>query len=157
MVISVPPAIGPLLGANFTGGNRIETLVNGDRFFPAMLKAIHEAKHTITLETYIWAPGKISDQFIDALCERAQAGVLGLDGFGNAAQSVQVRRRVAVAPGVVGDDVEALAQQAVQEGEVGVHRGGGQVSRTSAPVQGLSRRVRPGCEKPCGEISPQGF
>ncbi|MBS0630303.1 MAG: cardiolipin synthase B [Verrucomicrobia bacterium] len=77
--------IGPLLGANFTGGNTIETLVNGDRFFPAMLKAIREAKHTITLETYIWAPGRISDEFIAALCERAGAGVkvhVLIDGMG---------------------------------------------------------------------------
>lgn len=52
---------------------------------------------------------------------RAQARLLGLDRFGNAAQRIQVRRRIAVAPGVVGDDIEALAQQSVQKGEVGVH------------------------------------
>lgn len=78
-------AIGPLLGADFTGGNTIQTLVNGDRFFPAMLKAIREAKHTITLETYIWAPGQISDEFIAALSERAQHGVkvhVLIDGMG---------------------------------------------------------------------------
>lgn len=77
--------LGPLLGAEFTSGNSIETLVNGDRFFPAMLKAISEAKHTVTLETYIWAPGKISDQFIDALSERSRAGVkvhVLIDGMG---------------------------------------------------------------------------
>lgn len=78
-------AMGPLLGADFTGGNSVELLVNGDKFFPPMLKAIHEAKKTITLETYIWAPGKISDEFIDALSERARHGVkvhVLLDGMG---------------------------------------------------------------------------
>ena len=31
---------GPLLGAEYADGNSVETLVNGDAFFPAMLKAI---------------------------------------------------------------------------------------------------------------------
>src|SRR3954471_2702678 len=30
-------SLGPLLGAEFTPGNRIELLTNGDSFFPAML------------------------------------------------------------------------------------------------------------------------
>ncbi|CAM2770665.1 phospholipase D-like domain-containing protein [Rariglobus hedericola] len=68
-------SIGPLLGADFSTGNRVELLVNGDVFFPAMLKAIGEARKTITLETYIWASGEISDRFIEALSERARAGV----------------------------------------------------------------------------------
>lgn len=80
-----PAALGPLLGAEFTGGNSAELLVNGDEFFPPMLEAIRQAKRTITLETYIWAPGRISDQFIAALAERARAGVkvhVMLDGMG---------------------------------------------------------------------------
>ncbi|MEO6569345.1 MAG: phospholipase D-like domain-containing protein, partial [Opitutaceae bacterium] len=78
-------AMGPLLGADFTGGNSVQTFVNGDNFFPPMLKAIREAKKTITLETYIWTSGKISDQFIEALGERARAGLkvhVLLDGMG---------------------------------------------------------------------------
>ncbi len=78
-------AIGPLLGADFSTGNSIETLVNGDKFFPAMLKAIREAKYTVTFETYIWEPGKISEEFIVALSERARAGVkvhVIIDGMG---------------------------------------------------------------------------
>lgn len=64
-------SLGPLLGAEFSSGNRVELLVNGDEFFPAMLKAIREAEKTITLETYIWSSGEISEQFIEALSERA--------------------------------------------------------------------------------------
>jgi cardiolipin synthase len=78
-------AMGPLTGADFTDGNRVDTLVNGDGFFPPMLKAIREAKKTITLETYIWSSGYISSQFIEALTERARAGVKVhalLDGVG---------------------------------------------------------------------------
>ncbi len=78
-------AMGPLTGADFTAGNAITTLVNGDRFFPAMLDEIRAAKKSITLETYIWGSGHISNQFIAALAERARAGVKVhalLDGMG---------------------------------------------------------------------------
>lgn len=78
-------ALGPMLGADFLAGNVIQTLINGDQFFPAMLVAIRGAKQTITLETYIWAPGKISDEFVEALSERARNGVkvhVLMDGMG---------------------------------------------------------------------------
>jgi cardiolipin synthase A/B len=68
-------SLGPLLGAEFSEGNSVRLLVNGDEFFPAMLDAIRAAEHTVTLETYIWESGGISDRFIDALSERARAGV----------------------------------------------------------------------------------
>jgi cardiolipin synthase A/B len=78
-------AMGPLLGAEFAAGNRVDTLVNGDNFFPPMLAAIRAAKKTITIETYIWESGKISEQFLEAITERARAGVkvnVLLDGMG---------------------------------------------------------------------------
>jgi cardiolipin synthase len=78
-------AMGPMTGADFTEGNAVQTLPNGDGFFPPMLKAIREAQKTITLETYIWSTGYISNLFIDALSERAKAGVKVhaiLDGMG---------------------------------------------------------------------------
>lgn len=79
-------AMGPLTGAEFMGGNRVETLVNGDQFFPSMLEAIRGAQKTITLESYIWESGYISNKFIAALTERARAGVkvhLLVDGMGS--------------------------------------------------------------------------
>lgn len=82
---SFPAAMGPILGADFTGGNEVVPLFNGDGFFPPMLEAIRHAEHTILLETYIWAPGKISDEFIAALADRARHGVkvhVLLDGMG---------------------------------------------------------------------------
>lgn len=78
-------AMGPLVGAEFTSGNSLELQVNGDAFFPSMLDAIRKAKQTITLETYIWTPGHISEQFIFALMDRARAGVkvhILVDGMG---------------------------------------------------------------------------
>ena len=56
-------------------GNHIETLINGDQIFPAMLRDIRSAKKTLTFETYAFVDGIIARKFVDAFCERAQAGV----------------------------------------------------------------------------------
>lgn len=77
---------GPLLGAEFLEGNTIEPLINGEEIFPAMLAAIGSAEKSITLESYIWASGVVSDRFSAALIERAQHGVkvhVLVDGAGN--------------------------------------------------------------------------
>jgi cardiolipin synthase len=66
---------GSLLGPNFVAGNNITTLVNGTRIFPAMLSAIHSAKHSINFETYVFWDGQIGREFTEALAERARAGV----------------------------------------------------------------------------------
>ncbi|HYE32980.1 MAG TPA: phospholipase D-like domain-containing protein [Methylomirabilota bacterium] len=66
-------------------GNQITELINGVEYFPAMLDAIRKAERSITFENFIWRSGKVSDQFIEALCERARAGVKVhciADGFG---------------------------------------------------------------------------
>ena len=67
--------MGNALDAPLTHGNRIEELVNGDRFFPAMLQAIARAEKSITMENFVWRPGQASDRLIEALSERARAGV----------------------------------------------------------------------------------
>lgn len=64
-----------LLGPQLVSGNKIDTLINGDEIFPAMLDAIRSAKRTITFETYVWWKGRISKAFAEALAERARAGV----------------------------------------------------------------------------------
>ena len=68
-------AAGSLLSGNFLPGNHIVTLVNGDQIFPAMLQSIRSARQTINFETYVFWNGEIARQFIDALAERAKAGV----------------------------------------------------------------------------------
>jgi cardiolipin synthase len=68
-------AMGALLGPPLAHGNRAETLINGDRIFPAMLGAIGKAKRTITFETYIYWSGQVGKAFADALSERSRAGV----------------------------------------------------------------------------------
>lgn len=65
--------------------NRIEILTNGTAFYPAMLDAIAHARETVNLECYIFKPGAIARRFVDALAERARAGVrvsIVLDAIG---------------------------------------------------------------------------
>ena len=68
-------SMGVLLGPPIVEGNQVEVLLNGDQIFPSMLKAIREAKQTITFETYIYWSESIGKEFADALSERARAGV----------------------------------------------------------------------------------
>src|SRR5678809_1339452 len=46
--------LGTLLGPPVLGGNRVDTLRNGDAIFPAMLEAIRAAKYNIDFETYVY-------------------------------------------------------------------------------------------------------
>ena len=68
-------ALSSLLGPQMVEGNKVETLLNGDQIFPSMLAAIHAAQSTITFETYIYWSGGVGREFVDALNERARAGV----------------------------------------------------------------------------------
>jgi cardiolipin synthase A/B len=56
-------------------GNRIDILTNGTAFYPAMLEAIRCARETINMECYIVKQGAVATRFIEALSERARAGV----------------------------------------------------------------------------------
>jgi cardiolipin synthase len=68
-------SMGVLLGPPIIEGNKVETLLNGDQIFPAMLAAIRGAQKTITFETYIYWSETIGEEFSNALAERARAGV----------------------------------------------------------------------------------
>ena len=64
----------------------VEVLTNGDRFYPAALEAIRNARHSINLEAYIFQKGEIGRLYVEAMAERARAGVrvnLTLDAFGS--------------------------------------------------------------------------
>ena len=67
--------IGTLLGPPILSGNRVANFENGAEIFPAMLEAIRQAKRTIDFETYIYWSGDIGREFVEALAERARAGV----------------------------------------------------------------------------------
>jgi cardiolipin synthase len=89
-------SLGQLLGPAILNGNRVRDLQNGDEIFPAMLAAISGARHSVTLESFIYWEGEIALKFSAALSDRAQAGVkvhVLLDGLGcNCIRSELVRR-----------------------------------------------------------------
>jgi cardiolipin synthase len=87
--------MGAILGSAIVPGNQVEALINGDQIFPAMLDAIRSAKRSITLETYIFFSGTIAREFVDALIERAHAGVkvhMLLDWVGGRLDGAQLQR-----------------------------------------------------------------
>lgn len=73
-------------------GGTVTVLQNGEAFYPAMLEAIRGAKDSINFEVYIFEPDEVGRQFMDAMKERARAGVevrLLVDAFG----SIKLTRR----------------------------------------------------------------
>lgn len=64
-----------LLSRPFCEGNHIETIINGCRYFPAMLEAIYGAQHSICFESFIYVSGEIGEKFSKAFIERCKAGV----------------------------------------------------------------------------------
>lgn len=78
-------------------GNHFKLLVDGEQFFPAMLQAIHHARHTILLDIYLFESGRIASRFIDAFVSAAKRGVevyLLLDDFGAMALQSADRQRL---------------------------------------------------------------
>ena len=67
-------------------GNKVDLLVDGEAFFPAMLDEIKKSRHSLLLEFYFVTSGVIADKFIVELISAAQRGVmvkLIIDGFGS--------------------------------------------------------------------------
>jgi len=83
----------------------LEVLTNGPLFYPAELEAIRHATQSVNIEAYIFHKGKIADQYIEALTERARAGVkvnLVLDSFGSAGTTRKYLAPLLEAGGKVG-------------------------------------------------------
>jgi cardiolipin synthase len=81
------PTVEGATGVPFADGNRVDVLNNGDDFYPAMLQAIAEARHSITIEAYIYWAGDIGLKFALALAAKAAAGIkvkILLDAIGSA-------------------------------------------------------------------------
>ena len=80
-------------GVQFVPGNSLKLLNNGDQFYPAMLDAIAEAKHSITIEAYIYWAGEIGVTFARALADAAQRGVrvkILLDAVGSSSVGSEI-------------------------------------------------------------------
>lgn len=67
-------ALGLLLGPPILSGNRVETLINGDRIFPPMLEAIDAARVSVCFETFIFRDA-IGAKFCRSLVKAARRGV----------------------------------------------------------------------------------
>lgn len=66
--------------------SRIQLLINGTAYFPALETAIEQAKHSIHLHTYIYEADKVGNRISELLKEAAKRGVsvqVLLDGFGS--------------------------------------------------------------------------
>ena len=97
-------AVSGAVNAPLMRGGTARLLNNGAEIFPAMVDAIRKARHSINFMVYIWEDGKVSDQMIAALTERAKAGVqvrLLLDGFGAHGTPMEKMQLLIDAGGVV--------------------------------------------------------
>ncbi|HTV08248.1 MAG TPA: phospholipase D-like domain-containing protein [Candidatus Aquilonibacter sp.] len=73
---------------NRTG--RFQVFTNGPNFYPAELDTIRSAQHSVSLEAYIFQRSEIGKLYLEALTDRARAGVhvnVLLDSFGSAGVS----------------------------------------------------------------------
>ena len=78
-------------------GNRCEVFTNGAQFYPAMRDAILAADVSVNLEAYIFQPGDAADMLMDAMIDRAKAGVevrVVLDAIGSSRMSNTCARRL---------------------------------------------------------------
>ncbi len=83
---------------------QIDRLKNGDEFYPAMLDAILGARRTINLEMYEFREGRVSAAILEALTERALAGVevkLVVDAVGSLQTGNHYFQRLRAAGGEV--------------------------------------------------------
>jgi cardiolipin synthase len=74
-----------ILDTELVGGNCVEPLFNGDEAYPAMLRAMEDARQSIYLTTYILDTDSLGLKFIDALARAVHRGVdvrVLIDGVG---------------------------------------------------------------------------
>lgn len=84
-------------GETLTQGNRVDVYQNGDAIFPPMLDAVHSARETVHLATYIYWNGSIPDAFTAALVAAAARGVvvrIALDSEGSGRLAKETRRQL---------------------------------------------------------------
>ncbi len=87
------PTMAGATGVPLAPGNRIEILNNGDAFYPAMLAAVDQAQHSITIEAYIYWAGEVGKRFSEALSRRAAEGVkvkILLDAVGSSSIGTEI-------------------------------------------------------------------
>lgn len=86
-----------IIGNEFTSGNTVDLLQDGDEIFPAMLHAIENAEISIRFLTYVYWRGEIAERFADAIAERSRSGVacwVLLDAYGSLKMRNRLRRKM---------------------------------------------------------------
>jgi len=84
----------------FLGGNKLELLVNGSAYFPALQQAFDAAQSEIYVETYIFADDDTGRRIAAALVRAAARGVsvhVLVDGFGSKGTFEQTRQLLSAA------------------------------------------------------------
>jgi cardiolipin synthase len=78
-MLAMPPladrAFERTAGAQLIPGNRVRILKDAVENFPAWLEAIRAAERTVYFESYIIGDDRVGREFVQALAERARAGV----------------------------------------------------------------------------------
>ncbi len=90
-------AAAEMTGRPSVGGNRIQTLSNGDEAYPLMLTAIEAATSSIALSSYILRDDVAGGPFLDALIRARQRGVqvrVLIDGIGGGYFTSRAYRRL---------------------------------------------------------------
>ncbi len=87
---SLARAVRSITGAPLVDGNQITPLLDGDEAYPAMLRAIEEARRSIAFMTFLWDGDGWGQRFVQAMGDARARGVeirVLIDGVGNAAFS----------------------------------------------------------------------
>ena len=97
-------ALGLLADSQLHHATGVAVLANGDAFYGAELEAIRSARSHICIEAYIFQKGAIGARFVEALAERARAGVevrVVLDAVGSISTRMSFFRELTEAGGQV--------------------------------------------------------
>jgi cardiolipin synthase A/B len=97
--------LGSVTDAQVHHGTRLEVLTNGEAYYRAELEAIAAARSSVNLEAYIFQTGEVARRFVEALAERARAGVkvrMVLDSVGSLTTRKSFFRELLEAGGEVG-------------------------------------------------------
>src|SRR3954467_973126 len=70
-----PLMVTMMTGAWLSEGNRVEVTLNGDGTYERLWADLRSARHSITLQLYYGAPGRMADALGSILVDRARAGV----------------------------------------------------------------------------------
>lgn len=92
-ISDVLPTLVGATHASLLPGNSIEILQNG-RFFDVLLSEFEHATQSITLETYLWKPGRLSRRVVETLAAKAREGVavrVLIDGAGRKISRSEIR------------------------------------------------------------------